>query len=282
MFSKLLATLFALNLIFPPSSNALPMSPPRTSKGLSADLSWSGVAVLRPATGERFTSVSGEFTIPHLAHDPPPPEERHVAFFVGVDGSGHEPASLLNAGIFCTVDTHGAVGCYVFAHWFPEWIRLDHGPDPLEVVPGNHIEVVVQFALDDREGMVTIKNISKGTETTRRMQNATPVKGAQVEWMVSLPTFLNPDGSIYFSSGLADFGEVTFTHCYAKTDKGNTVDLSKPSLFYRIYSEGSKITDVNTSGGRAVSVSGGGVRGVQVSSLTVKYQGPGEGHINSH
>ncbi|KAJ3763115.1 hypothetical protein EV360DRAFT_66574 [Lentinula raphanica] len=128
-----------------------------------------------------------------------------------------------------------------------------------------------------------MRNFSTGTMIKRSILvplNATPVKGGQVEWIVQRPGFRNPDGSEFASPGLANFGEVTFSHCYAKTDKGNTVDLSKPSLINGMYSEGTKIMD--TSSGRAVSVSGSGVRGVQVSSLTVKYQGPGEGHINSH
>ncbi|KAJ3728345.1 hypothetical protein C8R42DRAFT_260387 [Lentinula raphanica] len=205
MFSKLLTATLTSILFFSPTNATRYFNHPF----------WSGVAVSPPATGESFTKVSGQITIPYLTHDPPPPEEREVAFWVGIDGHDPEHFTLLNAGIRCKVDPHGVVKCFAFAQWFPQaLIRYDESDgsdrrnisptqDLLDLEPGDRVGVVVELGPDGRKGSVTMTNISKGKVTYHPMPlplNATPVKGGQAEWIVQIPSVRDSDGSEYASS----------------------------------------------------------------------------------
>ncbi|KAJ3763116.1 hypothetical protein EV360DRAFT_78705 [Lentinula raphanica] len=230
MFSKLLTATLTSILFFSPT-NALP------TRYFNHPF-WSGVAVSpqQEKASRRFPAKS--LSLISLTTLRPPKN------WVGIDGHDPEHFTLLNARIHCKVDPHGVVKCFAFAQWFPQaLIRYDESDgfdrrnispkqDLLDLEPGDRVGVVVELGPDGRKGSVTMTNISKGKVTYHPMPlplNATPVKGGQAEWIVQIPSVRNFDGSKYASSELANFREVTFSDCYAKTDRENMVDLSKLS-----------------------------------------------------
>jgi len=207
---------------------------------------WSGAILTAPPSGQKFTSVTGEFNVP----TPSRPSGSTSGTFagsawVGIDGDTAQN-SILQSGIDFTISGKSTVS---FDAWF-EWFPLDSedfsGPS---MSPGDTIKVTVT-ATSSTKGTVTLENLTTGKSVSTTV--SAPDSGAALaqqnaEWIVE--DFEEGSSLVNF----ADFTPITFTNAAASTGS-ETVTLSGATIIEIESSSGEILTDVSIPSSSSVVV----------------------------
>jgi hypothetical protein len=189
---------------------------------------WSGGVVFAPA-GQSFYWVFADWIIPNVAA-PKQNQWFYCSSWVGIDGDGSN--DVCQAGIEGDVFQSGTSITHVFYPWW-EWFG---GPEVritnLAVSPGDMVTVGIctgQLGVvvsPEGAGATTARvfftNRTSGAATSFDISApaGTKLVGNCIEWIVEAPTVNG------VQSQIADYGQVFFTHCLAKTTDANAAPVT--------------------------------------------------------
>jgi len=207
---------------------------------------WSGAILTSPPSGEKFTSVTGEFNVPTPSRPSGSSSGSFAASaWVGIDGDTAQN-SILQSGIDFTISGKDSISYDAWFEWFPLDSEDFNGPT---LAAGDTVKVTVT-ATSSTTGTVVLENLTTGKSVTTTV--SAPDSGAALaqqnaEWIVE--DFEEGDSLVNF----ADFNTITFTNAAATA--GGTVTLSGATLIEIESSSGEILTDVSLPSDSSVVVS---------------------------
>jgi hypothetical protein len=228
------------------NSTAGPINPKIVTNTVYEDsTNWAGAVLYPPPTGQTFTSVQGEFTVPSpTVPSSSAPGWYYASIFVGIDGWNDDV--VVQAGVFIETEytSSGETASYYYAwyEWYPEsQIEISNLP----VSAGNVIYISLT-ASGTSEATLLLENLSEGVGvegTISAPDSAADLLGQSVEWIVEDPS----DGSSLFP--FFDFGTVTFLNIAAGTSTGASLNLgyANTTLLDIVTVSGNTITGVESS-----------------------------------
>ncbi|KAL4930384.1 A4/G1 family peptidase [Aspergillus undulatus] len=205
---------------------------------------WAGaVRESAPPSGP-YTAVSATFTVPHPTAAPGSSEGMQAgSAWVGIDGDTYSGA-ILQTGVDFYIE-NGAVSNNAWFEWFPDY-AYDFN---LAVHTGDVIVAKVE-SCSHSEGVAVIENRSTGetaTQTIGAPRADATLTGVNVEWIVE--DFQSGDSIV----PLADFGEVVFSGCEARTGGGEVLGLDGATIIELKQAE-KVLTEVTVQGDMTLAV----------------------------
>ncbi|MBV8085458.1 MAG: hypothetical protein JO247_11650 [Chloroflexi bacterium] len=190
-----------------PSASGSPGASPaqRVPRGRGTSSNWSGYA----ATGGKFTSVSGTWTVPQPSNDGNLGAD---AAWVGIGGANSR--DLLQAG---TEETVLGSGRAHYDAWIEMLPQTSH-PVPLPVHPGDSVSVSIAQQ-SNGDWLVSFKNNTSGATYQRTVQYQSSTSSA--EWIEEAPS--GGRGGIM---PIDSFGSITFSDAATVKD-GNQDNLQQ-------------------------------------------------------
>lgn len=162
---------------------APPLSrPPRTYMSVSGSpepsYNWSGYA----ASGQTFTKVQGEFTVPKMTCPAP---GAAAVFWVGFDGFQNGTVEQDGIGVQCDYSSTPQPQYYA---WWEMWPTNYIQQLPLTVKPGNVVKANVTYSAGTY--IMTVANISTSRQSTVRATCAPNLTCSRqsAEWIAERPT----------------------------------------------------------------------------------------------
>ncbi|CAI7603887.1 unnamed protein product [Penicillium crustosum] len=185
---------------------------------------WAGAVLI----GSKYTSVSGEFTVPtpKLPSGASSGEQYCASAWVGIDGDTCSSAILQTGVNFCIED--GEVSYDAWYEWYPDYAYDFSG---IQISSGDVIKLTVT-ASSKTSGSAVIENVTTGKTVTHKFTGVDDgdLCETNAEWIVE--DFESGGELVPFTN----FGTVTFRNAEA-TSGGETVGPS-----------GSTIMDIKQSG----------------------------------
>ena len=181
---------------------------------------WSG-GVICPPAAQTVVSVEGSWTIPVVAlpAGADPGRVYAASTWVGIDGDGGSP-DVLQAGCDADVRVSAAapVARYrVWYEWYPgnsSWI------DNMPIAAGDHLSCVIQLVPGSRNS-ASILLVNQTRNVPQHFAITAPdgysLIGNCAEWILEANGELGP---------LAQYGQVSFTGCEARTTAGAVLTLA--------------------------------------------------------
>ena len=168
---------------------------------------WAGGVLTSPPSGQRFTAVSAQFTVP--VPSSPNGGSTAAAAWVGIDGDTYSNA-ILQTGVDFTVNSDGSVSYDAWYEWYPNY-AIDFSS--ISISAGDSISVSV-VATSSTRGTATVRNLSNGQSISTIVtapSSSASLGGQNAEWIVE--DFDVNDSLVPF----ANFGSVLFTNAIAQT-----------------------------------------------------------------
>ncbi|KAA8575272.1 hypothetical protein EYC84_004456 [Monilinia fructicola] len=226
-----LSTLIASSLAAPaPAPAPASLTPTRSARSLarrgtkqgndSYNTYWAG-GVLDNLGKDEYKTVYGEFTVPVPKKGTAGETSAKVftvSSWIGIDGWGQSETcqGLWQAGVDSTIDQNGKV---TYGAWY-EWYPADTlGFSNMPVTAGDLIAITLSYSAYT-QGTVKIENKSTGKSETKTVESSSVLCGEAAEWIVE--DLSVDDGN----TGLASFGNVTFSNAFATTKEGKKVGPS--------------------------------------------------------
>ncbi|KAL4955087.1 peptidase A4 family-domain-containing protein [Aspergillus filifer] len=204
---------------------------------------WAGaVRENAPASGS-YTGVSATFTVPHPTAAPGSSGMQAGSAWVGIDGDTYSGA-ILQTGVDFYIE-NGVVSNDAWFEWFPDY-AYDFD---IAINTGDVIVAKVE-ASSSSQGVAIIENLSSGQTATQALSAPKPtatLAGLNADWIVE--DFQSGDSIV----ALADFGEIVFTGCEARTSGGEVLGLNGATIIE--LKQGEKVlTDVTVQGDKTLDV----------------------------
>jgi hypothetical protein len=187
-----------------PGTSTSPAPRPGVTPSQDTSHNWSGYA----ATGGKFTTVTGTWTVPQVSSNG---AAGVGATWVGIGGvSSHD---LIQAG---TQETDGGSGRVQYSAWV-ETLPQASRPVPFAVRPGDSVTVTISEQSASNWSIDFTNNTSGKTYHTSTRYTSSH---SSAEWVVEAPS------AGYGVLPLDNFGNISFTNASA-TQNGQTVNLSQ-------------------------------------------------------
>ncbi|OXV07765.1 hypothetical protein Egran_04472 [Elaphomyces granulatus] len=170
---------------------------------------WAGGVLTSPPSGQRFTTVSAQFTVP--VPSSPNGGSAAAAAWVGIDGDTYTNA-ILQTGVDFNVNSDGSVSYDAWYEWYPNYAIDFSG---ISISAGDNISVSV-IAISSTRGAATVRNLSNGQSVSTTISapspsSSTSLSGQNAEWIVE---DFDVNGSLV---PFANFGSILFTNAIAQT-----------------------------------------------------------------
>lgn len=197
----------------------------RRSNPVGYSGNWCG-ASQHTTTSDRFTSVSGVFTVPDLSLRPSTATPQFVASWVGIDGASCNTA-LVQAGATTEISSTSVQTSNLWFEWIPD---AAYTISSLPASPGDYIHVNVT-ATSSSQATILVENLSLPSSAPVsavqiNLSNGSSLCRTDAEWIVEN---FKVNGN---QTPFGRFQDIWFQTCEAKTTSGSTIDIDGATMIY--------------------------------------------------
>ena len=187
---------------------------------------WSG-SVLFIGGNDRFSWITGSWTVPHCYPTPGTSDTEYSSAWLGIDGDGSP--DVMQAGT--ETDSDGT--CYAWFEWFPEF---SIGISNFQVSPGDVVALVL-CATSSTTAWMSIGNMTSAQYTNFSFSapNGTALVGNCAEAVVERPGI---DGAL---AELPRYGEVFFDDTTAYSANGLSCPIGIGTPMYMVADDGTTL-----------------------------------------